>query len=140
MKEKVIFALGFFDGVHLGHQALLRRCVQVARELDCEPAAITFDRHPRSLFLNTPPMLISTLPDRLTLLKRFGAQYIETIPVSAGTMSTPWQDFLAFLVEKGAAGFVCGEDFRFGHQGRGNSEKLRSFCEEHGLALSLIHI
>ena len=131
--KKRIFALGFFDGVHLGHQALLRRCVRLAREYGCEAAAITFDRHPQSLFLHTAPLLISTLPDRLALLKEFGTEYIETLPVSAGTMSTPWQEFLEQLLQKGAAGFVCGGDFRFGHRGEGSSDKLLAFCRERDL-------
>ena len=131
--QKRIFALGFFDGVHLGHQALLRECVRLARELACESAVITFDRHPRSLFMKDAPMLVSTLPDRLALLKSYGMEYIETFPVTGETMATPWQEFLEMLLQKGAAGFVCGRDFRFGHRGEGNSENLRCFCETRGL-------
>ena len=59
-QQKRIFALGFFDGVHLGHQALLGACVSLAESAGAEAAAITFDRHPRSLFTQTPPPLIST--------------------------------------------------------------------------------
>ena len=136
--KKRIFALGFFDGVHLGHQALLGQCVRLAEERNCECAAITFDRHPRSLFLNTPPMLISTLPDRLALLKSYGMEYIETFPVTRETMATPWQEFLELLLQKGAAGFVCGRDFRFGHRGAGNSGNLQAFCEERGLPCVIV--
>ena len=131
--KKRIFALGFFDGVHLGHQALLRRCVQLAGALGCETAAITFDRHPRSLFMNTPPRLISTLPDRRSLLTGYGMDHIYEFPVTEKVMSTSWQDFLEELVAYGAAGFVCGKDFRFGHKGLGTSESLRAFCEERNL-------
>ena len=70
--EKKIFALGFFDGVHLGHQALLEQCVELARRLNATPAAITFDRHPQSLFTSTPPGLINSNADRDALLCRFG--------------------------------------------------------------------
>ena len=131
--NKRIFALGFFDGVHLGHQALLRECVRLAKEQDCETAAITFDRHPQSLFLNTPPKLISTLPDRFRLLMNYGMEHIYEFQVTEKTMSTPWEEFLETLVVYGGAGFVCGEDFRFGHKGQGTSEKLRAFCEARGL-------
>ena len=136
--NKRIFALGFFDGVHLGHQELLTQCVRLAEQRNCEAAAITFDRHPQSLFLNTPPMLISTLPDRLELLKRYGIEYIETFPVTKETMATPWQEFLELLVRRGAAGFVCGRDFRFGHRGQGNSGNLQAFCEARGMPCIIV--
>ena len=136
--NKRIFALGFFDGVHLGHQELLTQCVRLAEQRNCEAAAITFDRHPQSLFLNTPPMLISTLPDRLELLKRYGIAYIETFPVTKETMATPWQEFLELLVRRGAAGFVCGRDFRFGHRGQGSSGNLQAFCEARGMPCIIV--
>ena len=138
MNKKRIFALGFFDGVHLGHQALLRECAQLAAEDGCEAAAITFDRHPRSLFMPTPPMLISTLPDRLRLLSSWGIQYTRVFPVTEETMSTPWQDFLDLLVADGAVGFVCGEDFRFGHRGEGNARNLEAYCRERGLPCLIV--
>ena len=137
MKRR-IFALGFFVGVHLGHQALLRECAQLAAKENCEAAAITFDRHPRSLFMTTPPLLISTLPDRLRLLSSLGIQYTRVFPVAADTMSTSWEDFLELLVADGGCGFVCGEDFRFGHKGEGNARNLEGFCRERGLPCLIV--
>ena len=137
MKQR-IFALGFFDGVHLGHQALLRECAQLAAKLDCEAAAITFDRHPRSLLLTTPPLLISTLPDRLRLLSAWGIQYTRVFPVTENTMATPWEKFLDILVEDGAAGFVCGDDFRFGHRGEGNAAALENYCRDRGMPCLIV--
>ena len=123
--DKRIFALGFFDGVHLGHQALLKECGRMAAEQDCQAAAITFDKHPQSLFVQQPPVLISTLRDRQELLRAYGMAHIHTFPVTQEVMSTPWQDFYRDLREMGAAGFVCGADFRFGHKGQGNARLLR---------------
>lgn len=131
--DKRIFALGFFDGVHLGHQALLAECCRLAAELDCQAAAITFDAHPQSLFLPDPPMLISTARDRELLLRRYGIGQIYTFPVTAEVMSTPWRAFLEELLEFGAAGFVCGDDFRFGWKGMGNGKKLKDFCAARNL-------
>lgn len=130
MKKK-IFALGFFDGVHLGHQALLSTCVQLAQAQNVQPAAITFDRHPQMLFSATVPPLINTGFDRERLLKKQGITAITVLPTTKDVMSTPWERFLENLVRNGAVGFVCGEDFRFGHRGEGNSEKLREFCTAH---------
>ena len=68
MEDMRVFALGFFDGVHLGHQALLTACRDLARELDCETAAITFESHPQSLFRREVPPLLTALEDRFKLL------------------------------------------------------------------------
>ena len=135
---KRIFALGFFDGVHLGHQALLRACVAMARETGCEAAAITFDRHPQSLFSNSIPPLLTTPEDRKRLLLQNGMTQIRVFPVTEEVMSTPWQRFLEELLDLGAAGFVCGDDFRFGHKGEGSAETLTTFCQERGLPCVIV--
>ena len=137
-RNKRIFALGFFDGVHRGHQVLLSECVRLAKELDCETAAITFERHPQSLFRPDPPPLLTTLQDRFRLLQRYGIRRVYPFAVTEEVMSTPWQDFLEGLMDLGAAGFVCGDDFRFGSRGEGNWETLRQFCRERGLPCVII--
>ena len=136
--SKKIFALGFFDGVHLGHQALLAECVRLAKEQNCQAAAITFDRHPQALFSENPPALISTCADREFLLRRYGIGSIYKYPVDEQTMSMPWETFLEELVAYGAVGFVCGDDFRFGYRGQGNGEKLRAFCRQRGLHCTIV--
>ena len=137
MNQKKIFALGFFDGVHLGHQALLRECVALAKEQNCQTAAITFDRHPQSLFREAPAM-ISTETDREYLLRHYGMDQVFCYPVTRDVMSMPWETFLRKLMEQGAAGFVCGDDFRFGHKGEGDSEKLKSFCVQRDLPCVIV--
>ena len=136
--EKRIFALGFFDGVHLGHQALLDECVRLARAMDVETAAITFESHPQSLFRSDVPPLLTTLQDRFRLLLRYGIDHVYPFPVSQKVMSTPWEDFLEELMACGAVGFVCGDDFRFGSRGEGNAEKLRQFCRERKLPCVIV--
>lgn len=133
-RDKRVFALGFFDGVHRGHQALVRECCRLAAELDCKPSAVTFDSHPDGLVHGKAPVLINTVMDRRLLLRRFGIGPIYTIPFDRETMSMPWQDFFRMLVEElGAIGIVCGDDFRFGHRGEGDAEKLRTACEASGI-------
>ena len=136
--EKRIYALGFFDGVHLGHQALLQACRQLADRLDCAAAAITFDAHPQSLFEKNPPALISTVQDRRLLLQSYGMDHVHSFPVSKEVMSTFWEAFLENLVAHGAAGFVCGDDFHFGHRGEGNPEKLQAFCSRNDLPCVIV--
>lgn len=138
MNKMKIYALGFFDGVHLGHQALLKECVRMASEWDALPAAITFDRHPQALFIPQPPALINTNADRDALLRRCGIRHIHRLSVTPEVMSTSWQDFLTHLLADGSAGFVCGDDFRFGRRGEGDAEKLRQFCAEKSLPCVIV--
>ena len=136
--KNYIYALGFFDGVHLGHQQLLKECCRMASEHGCSTAAITFDRHPKSLFTDTPTVLISTIPDRKLLLQRYGINSVRVLPVIKEIMNLPWQEFIQILLDDGAAGFVCGDDFHFGHRGDGSAEKLMAFCQEKGLPCIIV--
>ena len=133
-----IFALGFFDGVHLGHQALLKACCELALRSDAQPCAITFQQHPQTLFTDDPPKLINTNADRQQLLRQYGMESVFSYPVTAAIMGMPWEAFLEELITCGAVGFVCGCDFRFGNQGEGNAQKLESFCRERNLAFRIV--
>lgn len=136
--EKRIYALGFFDGVHVGHQALLKACTAMSESFGCKAAAITFDAHPQTLFSDHAPPLLSTIKDRLHLLRRYGMEEVQVFPVTKEVMSTPWQSFLESLVQQGAVGFVCGDDFHFGHRGQGNADHLQQFCTAHRLPCIII--
>lgn len=131
--NKTIYALGFFDGVHAGHQALLKECCRLAAENSCGTGAITFRDHPDALVFGAPPVLINTPADRERLLHRFVSQVV-TLPFDKKMLDTPWQDFLDMLRrDYHAAGFVCGDDFHFGYHGQGNGQLLLDYCREAGL-------
>lgn len=137
--QKVIYALGFFDGVHLGHQALLSACRVLAEQVGGTTGVVTFQQHPQALLCGAAPKLICSFADRDTLLRRFGGERILALPFDESLKNTSWQDFLQQLVEKeNAAGFVCGYDFRFGRQGQGDPEKLAAFCREKGLVCRVV--
>lgn len=131
---KRVFALGFFDGVHRGHQALLHSCRELAAAQNCKAAVLTFDSHPDGLVTGNAPVLINSVMDRRLLLRKFGIGPIYTIPFNREVMSIPWQEFFRMLVEDyGAAGIVCGDDFRFGYRGEGNAENLKELCGAKGI-------
>ncbi len=138
MKEKTIYALGFFDGVHLGHQALLTACQELAKKHGCRAGAITFASHPETLVSGTAPTLLNTMEDRKRLLMTCGMDDVLVLPFDQRLMSTHWSDFLEQLVADGAAGFVCGDDFRFGAEGSGTAKKLAAYCEEKQLPYTVI--
>ena len=137
MKKK-IFALGFFDGVHLGHQALLRDCCQLAQLLECIPAAVTLTLPPSATLKNTKPNMLTTTQDRQRLLQRYGMQSVLLLNTDPETLSMPWQTFLDMLVAEGAAGFVCGYDYRFGSGGEGNAEKLAAWAAQRNLPCVIV--
>lgn len=137
--KKIIYALGFFDGVHLGHQALLSACRKLAEQNGCSAGVVTFTSHPDALVLGKTPALINTAADRARLLRHFGMDHIVELPFDKALMSMPWQDFLRFLQEEhGAAGFVCGHDFRFGNRGEGTAELLAKTCKEQNLPWAVV--
>ena len=113
MKEKTIYALGFFDGVHVGHQALLAACRELAAETGALAGAVTFTAHPETLVFGHSPALINTAADRKMLLQQHHMETVQQIPFDRAMMQMPWQEFFRMLREDyGAAGLVCGEDFR----------------------------
>lgn len=135
MSKKCVYALGFFDGVHLGHGSLLKPCRELADELGVNAGVVTFSTRPGALIHGQAPGLINTLRDRDTLLReKYHMDTVITLPFDEQMMQTSWQDFFRRLVEEfSAAGIICGEDFRFGYRGLGTAEALLTACREAGI-------
>ena len=139
MERNTVYALGFFDGVHLGHQALLRTCRELALELKAYTGAVTFDTHPELLTAHRAPRLINRIEDRNQLLKELGVEHICVLPFDQHIRTMPWQDFFRLLVEQyGAVGLVCGDDFHFGYRGEGNAALLQQACREAGIPCRVV--
>ena len=139
MTNKTIYALGFFDGVHLGHQALLKACRELAKQLNCKAGVVTFVGHPDELVTGQKTMLINTYQDRRRLLKGYGMETVVELTFDETLMKLPWQDFYQMLRrEYNAVGLVCGEDFRFGFRGQGNAALLKQICAADGIPCAVI--
>lgn len=141
-QTKRVIALGFFDGVHLGHGALLTRCAQRAKELNAIPAAFTFDLHPSTLIPGKATVPLLTTPaDREGLMERYyGIQEVIVAHYDQKMMTTPWREFVTdfLLRDHGAAHLVVGHDFHFGYKGEGDSQKLQTLCGELGIGCDVI--
>lgn len=136
--NNTIYSLGFFDGVHIGHRALLNMGQRIARQFDCAAGAVTFSSHPDTLVSGSTPVLINTPEDRERLLGQW-TDTVVTLPFDRQMCSTPWENFLNLLRrEYGAAGFVCGDDFRFGARGEGNWSLLMQYCDREQLPCAVI--
>ena len=128
MEQKRVIALGFFDGVHRGHQAILHTAASLAAEKGMEPAAVTFERHPRAYVLGRAPDMINSFPRRCALLQQNGARLVIALPFDRQMAETSPADFAEMLGERyRAAVVVCGENFRFGKNASGLPEDLRRF-------------
>lgn len=137
--EKTIYALGFFDGVHLGHQALLAACRSLAEQTGMTPGVVTFAGHPDTILSGNTPPFLNTMEDRERLLRQYGMETVRVLPFDENLMRMPWQDFFRLLREEyGAAGLVCGWDFRFGYRGEGTAEKLKAACEASGIPCAVV--
>ena len=137
--EKTIYALGFFDGVHLGHQALLAACRSLAEQTEAKPGVVTFAGHPDTILSGHTPPFLNTMEDRERLLRQYGMETVRVLPFDENLMRMPWQEFFRLLREEyGAAGLVCGGDFRFGYRGEGTAEKLKAACEEASIPCAVV--
>lgn len=139
MKRAV--ALGFFDGVHLGHGALLRRTAERAKELGAVSAACTFDVHPAAALTGRPTPLLSTVAERKALIGGlYGVEETIVLPFDRAMRELPWDRFVReTLVERlEACHLVVGEDYRFGRGGAGDTERLAGLCRELGLGLDVV--
>ena len=140
IKEKVI-ALGFFDGVHLGHAALLRRTVEAAAQRGVTPAVFTFDRPPKEVVTGVPCPLINSAEDRRELVRRlYGIQEVIMVPFDREMMATPWDKFVTDILvgRYHAVHLVAGHDHHFGHKNQGSPELLLEKCAELGLGCDII--
>lgn len=136
---KIIYALGFFDGVHAGHAALLAECKRLAQEHHCLSGVVTFTSHPDALVSGAAPGLINTAADRQRLLEHFGMDTVVALPFDKAMMTMHYKTFIRMLCSRyDGSGFVCGHDFRFGNRGEGNGEKLLSLCREESLPCTVV--
>lgn len=141
MIQDRVIALGFFDGVHLGHAALLRLTRRRADELGIPAAVLTFDSHPDTLVYHQPVPLINTLEDRKYLMEeKFSMDEVILAHFDRAMMEMPWEAFVEdyLLGELGAKHVVCGHDFSFGYRGQGTPDKLRRLCAQRGVGVNVV--
>lgn len=130
--------VGFFDGVHRGHQAVVRRTVEVARERGLVPVAVTFDRHPREVL--TPgrePPLLTTLERKASLLEALGVEVLVVLEFTPEFSRWSPEAFVERVLVQGlgAAHAVVGSNFTFGHRAAGTLPLLAELGAARGLAV-----
>lgn len=139
-KGKRVIALGFFDGVHLGHAALLRATRELAAEYGVGPAVLSFDTPPGKAIQGEPVPMINSALDRADIMRRvYGIDDLIFLHFDAELRHMAWDKFVEWLkADFGAVCLVAGYDFRFGFEGAGNAELLRDKCAELGLGCHIV--
>lgn len=139
-RNKTVLALGCFDGVHIGHGALLERARAREKALGAAAAVLTFDTHPGLLVRGERVPLLNSGEDRACLLRRFyGIEQVYYVNFTPEVMRMPAEEFLENVAERYApAHFVVGENFRFGFGGRGTPEALRAWCAGRGIGCDVV--
>ncbi|BBP00067.1 bifunctional riboflavin kinase/FAD synthetase [Sulfuriferula nivalis] len=134
--------IGNFDGVHLGHQAMLQHVVDTARIRQLTPCAITFEPHPRELFTpETAPARLSNLRDKLMNLAAAGMKHTHICHFNNTLAHMPAEQFVQQILVDGLQTryLLIGDDFRFGAKRAGNFELLQQLAPQHGYELAAMH-
>jgi riboflavin kinase / FMN adenylyltransferase len=130
-----VVTIGAYDGVHLGHQAVVAEVRRRAASAGLVSVVVTFDRHPASVVRpETAPRLLTDLEQKLELLERTGVDRCVVITFDEARSQEPAEDFVdeVLVHALGARQVIVGEDFHFGHGRRGNVALLREMGAERG--------
>ena len=131
-RSKSVLALGMFDGVHVGHQALVRQAAQAARALGAQTVAFTFTDAPGKL-LHLPVTSLSTPDQRTRWLKAAGADRVDMVDFTQAFADLSPEAFLDYLQDRyDVAALAAGFNYTFGKYGAGTAETLKKLGEQHG--------
>lgn len=133
--KNAVIAIGNFDGVHIGHQALFHEVIEKADRIGGTSIAMTFEPHPmRVLKQNNHPPLITLYEQKQELIERTGMDVLICVPFTAQFAALTAREFVEDLLVKkiGMKAIVVGEDYSFGKNREGNLELLKSFATELG--------
>ena len=135
---KVCLAIGFFDGMHLGHQQIIRQTLADAHQHNAVALVLTFDRHPNSVVApaRVPPLIYS-LPQKLRVIESLGVDHLLVVPFNPQFSEQPSEVFVRGLVrDLGSIQSICvGADFVFGHKRGGNVALLKGLGGEAGFSV-----
>lgn len=135
-------ALGTFDGVHLGHRAVIRAAVESAQAEGLTPAVFTFSELPKNAFLPPEKRLtpLCTFREKAQLIGSMGVKLLIAPPFTKPLYSMPPDRFITqvLISRLNARHIVCGWDHRFGANGAGDTDLLMRICRDEGIAFTVI--
>lgn len=135
LDKGAVVAIGQFDGVHRGHQALIAETLKSAATVGSEAGVITFDRHPETVLCpGREPRELTNLEEKVGLLLAAGAAYVYVLHVEPQLLATEPQEFVEDVLVNtlGARGVVIGPNFRFGRRAAGDPSLMARLGLNHG--------
>jgi riboflavin kinase/FMN adenylyltransferase len=136
-----VVTVGFFDGVHRGHQAALARTVAAAGDREVRSVAVTFDRHPREILTpGNEPRLLTTVERKASLIAEAGIDVLVVLEFTAEFSTIPAEAFVEDVLVGGvrAVHAAMGRNFTFGHRAAGTVERLQQLGAAHGLTAEAV--
>lgn len=130
MNTPSVVPIGIFDGVHRGHQLVLQRARQAARDRGAQVVVVTFDPHPVAILRpDAMPLMLTTIDRRIELLKEHGADDVVVLQFSEEMSRQSPEEFIeqTLLARLSAVRIVVGQNFRFGHRAAGDAALLRKY-------------
>lgn len=129
-KQDVVACIGYFDGLHKGHQALVSKAIEESHRLGCESALITFDPDPWVTIKGVQEIKhITTMKQRQKIAERLGIDHFFVLDFESAMAKLSPEDFMAFIMERiSLRGLVCGFDFHYGAMGKGNKATLQALA------------
>ncbi len=131
--EQIVLALGFFDGVHRGHQAVIKAAKQQAKKMGVKLAVMTFDRHPSAIFQQRDPQKIQYLTpitEKLALFETFGADIAYVVKFDEKLAYLKPQEFIdKYVVGLNAIGITAGSDYTYGPHTVANMKNLPKYAK-----------
>ena len=138
MKTPAAVALGMFDGVHLGHRALMARLIDEAREKDAMPTVFTFSNHPLKVLGGDVSMLCG-VGERNRLLRSLGAKQVKSIPFTRELAALSAEQFFDLLTDEWDVRLlVVGSNYTCGARGAGTPDTLREIGMRRGFTVSVV--
>ncbi len=140
--DYAVVTSGTFDGVHKGHQKILNRLIEAAREKGRESVLITFWPHPRMVLNRDPnvPKLINTMAEKQEILRFIGLDHLVVIPFTREFAKTTSEEFIQQILVKGLGTkkLIIGYNHRFGKNREGNFENLQKNAHKYGFEVEEI--
>ena len=138
IKESCAVALGFFDGVHIAHQKIIKSAVSYAQKNSLSPVALSFDISPLEILAPEKVKYLTTQKQKAALIEELGAR-AEFLPLSRKLLSMEPEDFISDILikEYHIKYVVCGYNYRFGKNGRGDTSMLQEFGRRYDFTVEI---
>ena len=136
-------ALGCFDGVHIGHSEIIKKTVEISKSNSLLSVVWSFQAPPKSFFAKNDSSsheLLTTLPEKKSLIRKLGVDLLICVPFDERIAKLNPREFFENIIigRLNAKHIFCGFNYRFGHNGSGDTALLRTLCDEYGIDITVV--